>query len=486
MLTCRRQTFNPEAYMSPLPECIPMTDLEVGLVTSLLTLGGLIGALASGALSSKYGRLRVMQVNTLFFILGPLAEALAPNVALLALGRFISGLGAGTAVVVVPIYISEIAPPQHKGFFGSFTQIFTCLGIVLTQFLGLFLSRSQLWRAILGTGGIIGFVQLLGLLFAIESPKWIADNTDNLPAAKKRLQHIRGPHYDIRPEVDSWTVPPSAQHTGTGTSAFPFRASTSNPRGPPSGAQHVRLRSLSSTTSHSAPHPDESDSEAESLLDAPSSPASAARARPKLSLLSVWRTPNARPTLLVMAILTIQQFAGINSIVFYGVSLLSSLLASSSATLNLLVACFNLAVTLAAAPLLDRLGRRPCLLASLAGMAAAALALAIAISTGAQPLAALAVFAFVGSFGVGLGPVPFLLASELVAPEAVGAAQSWGLAANWVSTFVVAQFFPVLNSWMGSGRVYYLFAGLGVVFWGFVWAFVPETKGRRGEEEVDG
>ena len=94
--------------------------------------------------------------------------------------------------------------------------------------------------------------------------------------------------------------------------------------------------------------------------------------------------------------------------------------------------------------------------------------------------------AFVASFGFGLGPVPFILSSELVGPEAVGATQSWALVANWVATFVVAQFFPMVNQALGKGVVYFVFAGLALIFFGFIAWWVPETKGKKSAEEVWG
>ena len=89
------------------------------------------------------------------------------------------------------------------------------------------------------------------------------------------------------------------------------------------------------------------------------------------------------------------------------------------------------------------------------------------------------------SFAVGLGPVPFILASELVEPEAVGAAQSWALAGSWVATFVVAQFFPPLKEALG-GKVFFLFAGLALLFALFVAVWVPESGGKRDADEVWG
>lgn len=85
------------------------------------------------------------------------------------------------------------------------------------------------------------------------------------------------------------------------------------------------------------------------------------------------------------------------------------------------------------------------------------------------------------------GPVPFILASELVGPEAVGAVQSWALGANWAATFVVAQFFPILNDALGGrGKVYWVFAGMAGLFGGFIYRYVPETKGKANAEEVWG
>lgn len=180
-----------------------MDATQLGLVSSIFTLGGLLGALASGFLSARYGRLLVMRVNTILLALGPLAEALSPNIGALAFGRFVSGLGAGVSVVVVPIYISEIAPPGEKGFFGAFTQIMTNMGIFTTQLLGYFLSRGSLWRVILAVAGGIGVLQFLALFSAVDSPKWTAEN-GNARQAKIDLQKIRGEGVNIEEETAGW------------------------------------------------------------------------------------------------------------------------------------------------------------------------------------------------------------------------------------------------------------------------------------------
>ena len=103
-----------------------------------------------------------------------------------------------------------------------------------------------------------------------------------------------------------------------------------------------------------------------------------------------------------------------------------------------------------------------------------------------KALSAVATLLFVASFAVGLGPVPFILASELAGPEAVGATQSWALSVNWIATFLVAQFFPILNRALGKGKVYFLFAALAAAFFAFIAWWVPETRGRKDVDEVWG
>lgn len=181
-----------------------MNSIQIGMVSSGFTVGGLIGALAAGPISARYGRLRPMRLTTIFATLGPVAEALAPNIGIMVAGRLISGIGAGAALVVVPIYVSEIAPPRTRGFFGAFTQIMTNSGIFTTQLLGYFLSHDSMWRFIMVIGGVFGLAQFIGLIFAVDSPQWQADHGEPR-AAKLNLRRIRGSGADLSEETKSWS-----------------------------------------------------------------------------------------------------------------------------------------------------------------------------------------------------------------------------------------------------------------------------------------
>lgn len=426
-----------------------MTPLAFGLVQSIFTLGGLIGALAAGPLSSRRGRLLTMRLNSFPIILGPFVTAFAPNVALLSIGRFLSGVGAGTALVVVPIYISEIALPQSRGFYGSFTQIMTNVGIFLTQLIGYWLSHDSAWRVILGIAGGIGLLQAVQLVFAVESPKYLGER-GRWNEARIALRQLRGRDDSIDEEIKSWQI--SGAKPSVSDEDEPTESHGLLPR---------------STDGADRKENDNSD----------------------LSFLDVLTNSRYRPAVLaILLVMASQQLTGINSIVMYGVSLLSNLLSSSSALLNIFVSLLNIVATTAFAPLSDkpRLGRKGCLLLSITGMSISAVLLGIGIRASVKVLSAVCVLTFVASFALGLGPVPFMLASELVDTKGVSATQSWALAGNWIATFIVAQFFPIVNEKLGKGITYFVFAGLGVVFIVLVGWYVPETRGNKSMNDVWG
>lgn len=426
-----------------------MEEPVFAAISSIFTIGGLVGALAAGPITSSKGRWLSMQITAVAFVLGAALETLASQAWVLGFGRLISGLGSGASTVIVPLYISEISPPTERGFFGAFTQISCNTGILTAQVLGYFLSHGAAWRWILATSGIIAVAQV-GLTFLVpESPAWTATVKGDVVQARSILQRIRGSRFNIDDEVALWGT--DAKITVSG--------------------------------------------EEQGLLSPPQSPASNhSRAEVRhIGVMQALRDPLYRPAMIaVTGIMFAQQLCGINSIVMYSVSLLNGLLPLSSILLTILVSAVNLFMTVLCSPLPDKWGRKTCLLVSIIGQGASSLVLAISILTGLKIVSAFAVAFFVGFFAVGLGPVPFILASELVGQEAVGAAQSWSLATNYTATFLVAQFFPIintaLNNWLGGrgGWVYFIFAGFAALFSLFFAARVPETKGKKDADEVWG
>lgn len=187
-----------------------MNTDQFAVVSSMFTLGGFLGALAAGPMCNKYGRLLTIRLTTIFFVIGPIIESAAPSIGLLAFGRVVSGVASGSAVVVVPIYISEVAPPKEKGLFGALTQIMVNMGIVIAQVLGYFLSKDSLWRIILAVAGGIGLLQLLALTVVPESPKWLAEHRSP-QHARHILRKMRGHKADLDEEVKAWNVDSSQE-----------------------------------------------------------------------------------------------------------------------------------------------------------------------------------------------------------------------------------------------------------------------------------
>ncbi|KAF7588491.1 hypothetical protein BBP40_005659 [Aspergillus hancockii] len=287
----------------------------------------------------------------------------------------------------------------------------------------------------------LGYFLSKGSLFLVpESPIWLADHQKG-NVARQILHRIRGKNADIGEEVESWRTSEGDEH-GAG--------------------------------------------EEQSLLSPPSG--NMPPKQPPVTILRAITDPFYRPAIIaVVSVMVTQQLTGINSIIMYSVSLLQTILPTTAALLTVIISAINLVITLACSPLPDKIGRRSCLLLSISGMGLNSVLLALGIFFDQKALSATAVLLFVASFAVGLGPVPFILASELVGPEAVGAAQSWALAANWIATFLVAQFFPMLNDWMGGrGKIYWVFAAMACLLGGFIYWWVPETKGRANADEVWG
>lgn len=416
-----------------------MNDPTYAAVSSIFTLGGLIGALAAGPYSSRVGRIRPMRLTAPFFLAGSILETLAPNPVVMGIGRFLSGIGAGASIVIVPIYISEIAPESARGALGASTQVGINIGILITQVLGYFLSRGNLWRIILGAGGCIAVLQAVGLVGVVESPEWLASK-GRVGDATRTLQKLRGGN--AGEEADKWGDEDDANETQGLLDQRGETGSTSSSRR--GGKEEVGFFEV-------ARHPDH------------------------------WRAIVA-----VVAVMIAQQFSGINAVMMYSKYFLKGIMPTGADLITVAVGVLNLIVTAACAPLADKLGRKTCLLASIAGMAINAMLLGIGLAKNIQILCAICTLLFVASFAVGLGPVPFILASELVGPEAVGATQSWALGANWVATFIVAQFFPVLDNALGKGQVFWLFTALGAIFFTFIAWWVPESKGRKDADEVWG
>lgn len=417
-----------------LPKCIPMDSRQIGLATSIFSIGGLFGSFYVGQVADRLGRKKTALLHSVVYFIGSLFNATSPTFYMLLFGRFVAGLGAGSALVVTSLVINEIAPPEYKGFLGSMNQVSVNLGILLNQILALAWVNDNDWRFLLLTGSVLAVANFVLLLaYVDELPVWLAANGRNNEAFTV-LHKLRGGEYSsARSEVSSWrdsgdTRPPEA---------------------------------LLAEDEGSAPQ------------------------RKTLSLSQYLLQPEYRNSRVVASgVLILQQFCGINSIIFYGVSVLISIFPNWAVVINFLISVVNVVVTAASAPLVDKLGRKPLLLTSVTFMGISSAVLGFGILTTNSLASIVGTFTYITFFAVGLGPIPFLLVGEVTQPKAKALAQSWGVTMNWLATFVVGLLFPILkSSWIGGG-VYYIFTAMCALAYYFIRTYVPETKGNNTYEEV--
>jgi sugar porter (SP) family MFS transporter len=205
--------------------------------------------------------------------------------------------------------------------------------------------------------------------------------------------------------------------------------------------------------------------------------------------------PFVRPALIIgIGLAIFQQITGINTVIYYAPTILQGVGFSEGgaiAATALGVGVVNVGFTILAVRIVDRAGRRPLLLIGLVGMTISLALLGTVFASGATGedasvlagvLATACLAMYIASFAISLGPVFWLMISEIYPLRIRGTAMSVASISNWGSNFLVALTFPVLLAALGGATLFWLFAFLGIVAWVFIYFRVPETKNRSLEE----
>jgi sugar porter (SP) family MFS transporter len=396
------------------------TAVEKQLPVTLLLAGAIAGAFIAGRASDLLGRKRFILITSLTFVVGLVVCISAQDLAWLLAGRFIIGAGVGSASFVVPLYIGELAPPERRGGLVSLNQFFITMGILVSQLVAYFLAGSGDWRISVGLALIPAVILGLGVLPEPESPAWLVRHGDD-DAARDVLTRVRRPDYDIQAEIDE--IKRTAREESKGS---------------------VR-----------------------DLIDG-----------------------RVRPALIVgVAVAVIQQLTGINTVIYFAPTLLENAGLGQSAALLavVIVGATNVVLTIASILLLDRVGRRPLLLGGTFGMIIGLVGLALLFAggdlSGARATGAtIALCVYVGSFAIGLGPVFWLLVSELFPLRVRGSAASVATMANWAANLAIAVSYLSVLSAIGNSATFWVLGGISVVSLLYMIRAVPETKGRSLSE----
>ena len=170
------------------------------LVTSMILVGAIVGALLTGGLADRIGRRRVLFAVAAVFALGAVAAAFAPDVPSLILARFVLGLSVGGASGMVPVYIAELAPARIRGGLMVFFQLMVAVGQLISYLVGYGLADHGGWRWMFALAALPAVVLYLGMLFLPESPRWLIKR-GRLDDARAVLRRVRGEQADIEAEL---------------------------------------------------------------------------------------------------------------------------------------------------------------------------------------------------------------------------------------------------------------------------------------------
>jgi sugar porter (SP) family MFS transporter len=399
-------------------------DLDVSkgasqFLVAVILIGAMCGALISGWLSDAISRRRTKIVSGSVFVLGAIGSALAQSYWQLTAARFVLGLSVGTASFVSPMYIAELVPKRLRGGVVSFNQLFVTLGIVAAYIVDWgFAGLSNNWRWMFAVGAIPGAALAIGMVFMPFSPRWLVQKGRE-EEAEALLMRIRDSEDDVREEIDE------------------IKQVTE---------EEASLRDL--------------------LAKA------------------------VRPMLVVgLGLAIFQQIVGINTVVYYTPTILKFAGLENTGALQqtVFVGLTNVVFTVVAILLLDRLGRRFFLLAGTTVLTLSLVGLGIffhskSLQDGAGWLAVAFLMTYIAGFAIGLGPVFWLMISEIFPLNLRPPAMAVCTLANWAFNFTITYTFLSLVAAIGKPGTFWLYAGFGVAAIAFFAWRVPETKGRSLEE----
>lgn len=412
-------------------------DNKWAFCIAVFCLGALAGCTIGSSLADTMGRRPSLLLNSVVYLFGGAMEAASavdglPPVTSMILGRAISGCACGWTTVVVPVYLGEISPPHLRGALGTGFQLTVVIAMLLAQVLGLpSILGNELWPYYMFGGVVAPFVALVLLQSKlVESPCWLAANTkDSLVGseANKVLAKLRGEEEeDVLNELEA-------------------------------------MRATSSSGGNGGAKADT----------------------------GLFSDPRVRPGLIICIVCTLgQQFSGINNAFNYSTTFLTANGIDPGTVMVIAVAMNvgNVIISLVSAVLMDRLGRTPLLTMSAAVMAVSVVALTAALTNPGQvwtsPLAVISVVCFVAGFGIGTGPIPWLLPAEMLPADKCARGASFAATCNWSANFVVGLTFPTLSNVL-SGYCFLPNAVILVFLIIFVKAKVPESRGKTVDKILE-
>ncbi|CEK10561.1 sugar porter family MFS transporter [Legionella hackeliae] len=395
-----------------------LTHTDVGIMTSALPFGALIGSMLIGLVlasrfSKRFGRRSTLFFAGLLFLVGALGTAIAAEEWILIFARFMLGIAIGTAAVTTPLYLAETAPMHLRGAIVAVYQLAITIGIVCAYSVNYVLIEHQAWRAMFASSAVPALILVLGIFFLPESPRWLisAGKKDEAAKALKRLRNDQSIHNELA-EIQTTLAKE------------------------PQGSSWKTLFK-----------------------------------RPLLSVL-----------LLGMTLFCLQQLSGINVIIYFAPEIFKNLGFTNTvgqilATMG--IGLVNLLVTIIAMVYVDKVGRRKLLLIGFTGACVSLAALSLFSFYQASLLAYLSVTCltiYIFSFAISIGPVPHIAMSEIFPLHVRGIGMGFSSISNWGFNTLTVFSFPILHYHFGIEFTFALYALICLLGLFYTYYYMPETK----------
>lgn len=402
-----------------------VTQADGDWIASVINLGAAAICFPIGLIMDAIGRKKTMLFLTVPFTIGWLLITFGANVGMLIAGRFITGVAGGAFCVTAPSYTSEIAQDSIRGTLGSYFQLMITIGILFAYAVGSY--TSVFVFNILCT--CIPIIFAIVFFFMPESPNYLVVKERN-DEARIALIRLRGESYDVDRELNS-------------------------------------LKQK----------------------------AEEARNNPVSFLNAITKKSAIKALVICYALMLFQQLSGINAVIFNTSQIFRDAGASIPAAIStIVIGVIQVIATFVSSLVVDKLGRRILLLLSAVVMCICSTALGVYfflqqthgpnadIVQAISWLPLLSLSLFIVAFSLGFGPIPWMMAGELCLIDIKSFIGSTAGTFNWLLAFAVTSTFNSLNQSIGSGQVFWLFAGIMLVGFVFIFFVVPETKGKSVDE----
>ena len=405
-----------------------LTPAMVGWAVSCALIGCVLGVSIAGILSDKFGRKNVLLLSAILFFISAIGTALPKTFEQFIIFRMLGGMGIGVASMVSPLYIAEVSPRHLRGRMVTLYQLAITTGILLVYFINYFIAgiSDEAWGIQYGWRLMFGSGTIPALLFLI-------------------LVFLvpKSPRWLIKQDQNEKAMAILTKIEGETSARYEMKAIQ----------ETVKEKSA--------------------------------------SVRELFK-PGLRFVLFIGIMLAIfQQATGINSVIYYAPEIFKLVGLSTNTALlqTAIVGTVNMLFTIIAVMTVDKWGRKPLMISGATAMGLSLFCLGTVFYLGALGAWVLPVVLLaIASFAYSLGPVTWVVISEIFPNRIRGRAVSIAILTLWGANFVVSQTFPMMNenSWLidtfHHAFPFWVYAAFCIINAIFIFFFIPETKGKSLEE----